>query len=257
MRVSGTVQGVGFRPFVYRLAGELGLHGSVHNDAHGVVIDAEGDAGALAALLVRLRSQAPPLARVESITVEPIAPSGVDGFAIGASARAGRPRAAVSPDTATCDDCLRELLDPGDRRYRYPFINCTNCGPRFTIVQGIPYDRARTTMAAFAMCPACRAEYENPEDRRFHAQPNACPACGPSVRADRGRSGRRRARIRSASPPAPCAPAPSSPSKASAAITSPAGPTPKRRWAGCAPASTARTSPLPSWSATSRRLRHW
>jgi len=182
VRVTGTVQGVGFRPYVYRLAGELSLGGFVLNDAHGVLIEVEGSALVVDRFLERLPSEAPPLAVLEQVVVSDQAPSGVHGFAIVASVAGEVPDAPVTPDSATCDDCLRELFDPADRRYRYPFINCTNCGPRFTIVRGVPYDRPLTTMASFTMCAACQSEYENPVDRRFHAQPNACPVCGPSVR---------------------------------------------------------------------------
>jgi hydrogenase maturation protein HypF len=181
LRVSGTVQGVGFRPYVYRLASELSLSGSVLNDERGVLIEAEGDPRAVAALTARLEPEAPPLAAIERIEQQTLPARGESGFRILASERAGDPNAPVSPDTATCPDCLAELFDPGDRRYRYPFINCTNCGPRFTIVQGVPYDRPLTTMAAFVMCGPCRREYEDPLDRRFHAQPNACPQCGPQL----------------------------------------------------------------------------
>jgi hydrogenase maturation protein HypF len=180
-RVEGTVQGVGFRPFVHRLAGELDLSGWVLNDERGVLLEVEGEAGSVDSFIRRLTADAPPLAAVESVTAEELAATGDRGFAIVASERGGPADAPVSPDGATCDDCLRELFDPADRRYRYPFINCTNCGPRFTIVRGVPYDRPLTTMAGFEMCEACRAEYENPDDRRFHAQPNACPECGPSL----------------------------------------------------------------------------
>ena len=185
-RVEGTVQGVGFRPYVYRLAAELGLGGYILNDERGVLLEVEGPPGAVARFLERLPEEAPPLAAVERVETEEEDPRGESEFAIGASARAGEPEALVSPDSATCPDCIAELLDPGDRRHRYPFINCTNCGPRFTIVGGVPYDRPLTTMAGFEMCPRCRAEYEDPLDRRFHAQPNACPECGPRARlADR------------------------------------------------------------------------
>ncbi|HEY6671315.1 MAG TPA: carbamoyltransferase HypF [Solirubrobacterales bacterium] len=182
VRVEGTVQGVGFRPFVYRLATELGLGGWVLNDSRGVLIEAEGERGSLDALLERLRTEAPPLAVVERIVDEALAPTGEMDFRITESADGGEAEAAVSPDVATCEDCLGELFDPDDRRHRYPFTNCTNCGPRFTIVRGVPYDRPLTTMASFEMCELCRAEYEDPLDRRFHAQPNACPVCGPSLR---------------------------------------------------------------------------
>ncbi|MFW6089229.1 MAG: carbamoyltransferase HypF [Gemmatimonadota bacterium] len=180
--VTGIVQGVGFRPFVYRLACELDLTGWVRNDAAGVTIEVEGPAAAVRAFGERLIGEAPPLSAIEGCEAHDLAPLGTTGFEIRSSDRGDRPSALVSPDTATCDDCLRELFDPDDRRYRYPFTNCTNCGPRFTIVRGIPYDRPFTTMAGFEMCGPCRAEYEDPLDRRFHAQPNACPDCGPQVR---------------------------------------------------------------------------
>jgi hydrogenase maturation protein HypF len=181
VRVHGTVQGVGFRPYVYRLAGELGLSGFVFNDSHGVMLEVEGTPAAVDEFLTRLAPHAPPLAVLERVVAQERAPTGAAGFAILESPRGGVPDAPVAPDTATCDECLAELFDPGDRRFRYPFTNCTNCGPRFTIVRGVPYDRPLTTMAAFTMCPLCEAEYEDPADRRFHAQPNACPECGPSV----------------------------------------------------------------------------
>ncbi len=180
-RVHGTVQGVGFRPYVYRLAGEHRLVGFVLNDADGVLLEAQGSAAQVERFLTRLAVEAPPLAVVERVVAEDRAPGADDGFAIRRSPRSGVARAPVTPDSATCEDCLQELMDPADRRYRYPFVNCTNCGPRFSIVRGIPYDRAYTTMAAFTMCARCRAEYEDPADRRFHAQPNACPQCGPSL----------------------------------------------------------------------------
>jgi hydrogenase maturation protein HypF len=181
VRVRGTVQGVGFRPFVYRLAGELELAGWVLNDAHGVLIEVEGSAEPVDSFLTRLRSEPPPLAIVESVETTAVEPAGGQGFSIRESPRDERADAPVTPDTATCEDCLAELFDRDDRRYRYPFINCTNCGPRFTIVRGIPYDRPFTTMASFQMCADCQAEYDDPADRRFHAQPNACSACGPSL----------------------------------------------------------------------------
>ena len=180
--VTGTVQGVGFRPYVYRLAGELSLGGFVLNDAHGVLIEIEGSTAAVDRFMARLPCEAPPLAVLEGVVVEERVATGDVAFAIRESVGGTVPDAPVTPDTATCDDCLRELFDPADRRFRYPFINCTNCGPRFTIVRGVPYDRPSTTMASFTMCTACRTEYEDPADRRFHAQPNACPRCGPSLR---------------------------------------------------------------------------
>jgi hydrogenase maturation protein HypF len=186
VRVEGVVQGVGFRPFVYSLATRLGLAGWVGNDVDGVFAEVEGPAEGVQDFLAALVRDAPPLAQVERVTARSIAPDGQAGFAIvpsnaAATDAAGR-HALVSADSATCADCLRELADPADRRFGYPFINCTNCGPRFTIVRGVPYDRPLTTMAGFPMCAACRAEYDDPADRRFHAQPVCCPACGPQLR---------------------------------------------------------------------------
>ncbi len=202
-RVAGVVQGVGFRPFVHRLASEHALSGWVRNDERGVLLEVEGEAETVERFLARLSSEPPPLAVVERVRVERLEPAGREGFRILPSGGAGEPAkpdgaaapadplpnsepaapaALVSADVAPCEDCLAELFDPGDRRHRYPFINCTDCGPRFTIVRGVPYDRARTTMSAFDMCAACSAEYEDPASRRFHAQPNACPACGPTLR---------------------------------------------------------------------------
>ncbi len=179
--VRGVVQGVGFRPFVYRLAHEYGLTGWVLNHSGGVDIEVEGPAAALATFVRDLEEKTPPLARIEDIEVADVPPAGYTTFEIRHSvAQEGRYQL-ISPDIATCPDCLRELLDPADRRYRYPFTNCTNCGPRFTIIADIPYDRPLTTMRDFAMCPRCQAEYDDPLDRRFHAQPNACPVCGPQV----------------------------------------------------------------------------
>ena len=181
IRVRGVVQGVGFRPFVYGLATSLGLRGWVRNTSSGVEIALEGPPEALALFRRDLEAKAPPRARIESVAVEAAPLNGYQGFAIHESQPEEGAYQLVSPDIAICDDCRRELFDPHDRRYRYPFINCTNCGPRFTIIRDIPYDRPSTTMAAFEMCPECRAEYEDPRNRRFHAQPNACPVCGPHV----------------------------------------------------------------------------
>jgi hydrogenase maturation protein HypF len=179
--VRGVVQGVGFRPFVYRLAHDQGLAGWVLNHSGGVEIEVEGPPPALDAFLHDLSAQAPPLARIVGVDATDISPNGDTQFEIHHSvAEEGRYQL-ISPDIATCDDCLRELLDPQDRRYRYPFTNCTNCGPRFTIIRDIPYDRPLTTMQPFRMCPDCQREYDDPLNRRFHAQPNACPVCGPHV----------------------------------------------------------------------------
>ena len=180
IRVRGIVQGVGFRPTVYRLATERGLGGWVLNDAEGVLIELEGPASRIDDFLASLRDHPPPLAEITAIESSNAAPCGETTFGIGPSA-GGAKTALVSPDMAICPDCLREMTDPRDRRHRYPFINCTNCGPRYSIIIDIPYDRPKTTMRAFTMCPPCRREYEDPADRRFHAQPNACPACGPRL----------------------------------------------------------------------------
>jgi hydrogenase maturation protein HypF len=183
--VRGVVQGVGYRPFVYRLALAEGLAGSVGNDTDGVTIEIEGPEERVEAFLFRLRLEAPPLARVDSVLVHELRVAAVPdtpaGFQIVASEVVGRASTGIPADAATCPDCLRELLDPQDRRYRYPFLNCTNCGPRFTITRQIPYDRPQTSMAKFTMCPACQAEYDDPQNRRFNAQPNACWDCGPRV----------------------------------------------------------------------------
>ncbi|MFG3232211.1 carbamoyltransferase HypF [Streptomyces antibioticus] len=180
--VRGVVQGVGFRPYLYGLATELALVGHVTNTPEGVVAEVEGAAGAVTRFCDRIAVQAPPLARVESVHHEEVPATGGDAFTILASRTEGPARTLVSPDTATCADCLAELADPTDRRHRHPFVNCTHCGPRFTIVTGLPYDRAHTTMAGFPMCADCAREYADPADRRFHAQPVACPHCGPRLR---------------------------------------------------------------------------
>jgi hydrogenase maturation protein HypF len=185
----GIVQGVGFRPHVYRVARELGVTGSVANTAAGVVIDAHGPASVLDELARRVVAEVPPLASVREIRAAArawaVAPA---EFVIVPSAEGQGPRTSVPPDTAVCDDCLRELFDPADRRHRHPFITCTNCGPRFTIITALPYDRPRTSMAGFALCPDCDREYRDPADRRFHAQPVSCPDCGPRLWADDGQT---------------------------------------------------------------------
>jgi hydrogenase maturation protein HypF len=181
LKVRGAVQGVGFRPFVYRLARELALSGHVENSPQGVTVEVEGAATALAEFQRRLDEDRPPAAFLESVDCEPLPSTGAAGFEIRRSDLAGERSALILPDRATCADCCRELLTAGDRRHRYPFTNCTRCGPRYSIVLSLPYDRQRTTMAGFALCAACRAEYEDPADRRFHAEPNACPVCGPQL----------------------------------------------------------------------------
>ncbi|MGV0643417.1 carbamoyltransferase HypF [Mycolicibacterium sp. XJ2546] len=188
--VHGVVQGVGFRPFVYSCAAALSLAGCVRNDSSGAVIEVEGDAGDVEAFLSRLCDQPPPLAVIESVEIQPVPLVGGTGFVIADTLRTDGARTLTSPDVAMCAQCAAEQADPCDRRYRHPFINCTNCGPRFTIIGSLPYDRASTTMAAFEMCPECAREYHDPGDRRFHAQPICCPDCGPALtyRAGSGRS---------------------------------------------------------------------
>jgi hydrogenase maturation protein HypF len=178
----GVVQGVGFRPFIYTLAKEWGVHGWVRNTSAGVEIHVEGAAGAVDGFVDALPREAPPRSYIATLERSEAAPEGHTAFTILESAVDPDAYQLVSPDIATCDDCRRELLDPADRRHDYPFTNCTNCGPRFTIIESLPYDRERTTMRHFPLCPACRTEYEDPLDRRFHAEPNACPVCGPRVR---------------------------------------------------------------------------
>lgn len=179
--IAGRVQGIGFRPFIYRLAHSLGLKGWVRNTQTGVIIEIAGPEEKLQEFLERLSPQAPPLAHIERIETKEIIPASYQDFTIEVS----RPEAGqiiqVQPDLTICDDCLREMKDPNDRRYNYPFLNCTNCGPRFTIIKSVPYDRKNTTMAPFKMCPDCHREYDDPRDRRYHAQPTACPRCGPSL----------------------------------------------------------------------------
>ena len=180
IRVRGQVQGVGFRPHVWRLAHELGLVGWVRNDADGVEIEAQGLSAAVEALIERLRREAPPLARVAAVEAHEQATSASADFVI-RSSRGGAVATTVTPDTGVCDDCLHELFDAADRRWRHAFINCTHCGPRYTIARSLPYDRPTTSMAGFTMCADCQREYDSPADRRFHAQPNACPRCGPRL----------------------------------------------------------------------------
>ena len=179
--INGIVQGVGFRPFIYQLACRHGLTGEVANTSAGVRIHAEGTEAGIAAFRREIEAHPPPLAVITEIRTAPATPAGFKAFAIVPSRGSDLARTLISPDMAVCDDCLREMHNPGDRRYRYPFINCTHCGPRYTIIEDIPYDRPRTSMAAFTMCSDCLAEYKDPENRRFHAQPNACPICGPQA----------------------------------------------------------------------------
>ncbi|RMF77099.1 MAG: carbamoyltransferase HypF, partial [Planctomycetota bacterium] len=179
--IDGAVQGVGFRPFVYRLARGLDLKGWVENSPQGVTIEVEGPRTRLHDFRRRVVAERPPLAEIRSCRAHPVAIRRSSTFEIRRSAASGEKTAIVLPDIATCADCLRDISDPGNRRYRYPFTNCTNCGPRFSIIESLPYDRPRTSMRLFEMCGECRREYEDPADRRFHAQPNACPVCGPHL----------------------------------------------------------------------------
>ena len=227
--VRGAVQGVGFRPFIYRLATGAGLTGWVNNSPQGVFIEVEGPRAALETFLLRLEAEKPPRSSIQSLEASWLDPVGYAGFEIRQSEAGGAKTALVLPDIATCPDCLAEIFDPHNRRYGYPFTNCTNCGPRFSIIESLPYDRANTSMKRFAMCPQCQAEYDDPLDRRFHAQPNACPVCGPQLELwDRNRkaligpASAIRARPRRPAPAAakPSARAKSSPSKASAASIS-------------------------------------
>jgi len=181
IHITGVVQGVGFRPFVYGLAMRYGLRGWVCNTSAGVDIEVDGEGDVLDRFVAALTTEAPPLARIDAVEVNEIARNGFTAFEIRHSESNPNDFLPISPDITLCDDCLRELLDPNDRRYLYPFINCTNCGPRFTIIKDIPYDRPLTTMADFVMCEDCAREYTDPLNRRFHAQPVACPKCGPEV----------------------------------------------------------------------------
>ena len=190
--VTGVVQGVGFRPWVWRLATGLGLDGWVENDSSGVTIEVEGSAVRVAAFEREMRGSPPPRARIERIDVVALAPRGAPGkesaagFTILDSHRQAGGATSLPADLAPCDACLAEIRDPADRRHRHPFANCTDCGPRATIIRALPYDRATTTLASFPLCPDCASEYADPADRRFHAQPISCPACGPVVWFDAG-----------------------------------------------------------------------
>ncbi|MFN4112055.1 MAG: carbamoyltransferase HypF, partial [Ignavibacteria bacterium] len=179
--IRGAVQGVGFRPFIFRLANELNLKGYVHNSSKGVFIEAEGELNKLKEFIIRIDKEKPSISIIQSFEYSYLDPIGYDEFIIKQSEKENEITTLILPDIATCEDCLRELFDPDDRRYLYPFINCTNCGPRFTIIESLPYDRPNTSMKNFKMCPECESEYNNPLDRRFHAQPIACPVCGPQI----------------------------------------------------------------------------
>src|ERR1700727_1781227 len=189
--VTGVVQGVGFRPFVHRIATELGLTGFVGNDSGAVFLEVQGPGALVDEFHQRLRADSPPLAAISAVHVVDIDADILcdSGFRIVESQPVAGATTPIPPDIAICDDCIAELFDPSDRRYRHPFVTCTNCGPRFTIIRALPYDRPATTMSAFAMCERCATEYHDPADRRFHAQPIACPDCGPTLwfaaRADR------------------------------------------------------------------------
>ncbi|MFZ3071738.1 MAG: acylphosphatase, partial [Thermodesulfobacteriota bacterium] len=181
IRVKGIVQGVGFRPFIYNLAKRHNLKGFCLNDSEGVLIEAEGRSSDIETFITEIKESPPPLSKVDEAIVEKLPPAGFRDFSIKESLHDERKFSQISPDVSVCEECIVELENPDDRRYEYPFINCTNCGPRYSITLGIPYDRKNTTMAKFTMCQECLAEYQNPESRRFHAEPNACPECGPEV----------------------------------------------------------------------------
>jgi len=179
--IQGIVQGVGFRPHVFKLAAQHKITGTVANTSAGVIIHAQGSSDTIDAFHQDLIRHPPPLAHIAKVTVHQRETEDHHGFTISKSSGLLEKSALITPDTSVCEDCRSELFDPADRRYRYPFINCTNCGPRYTIINDIPYDRPSTSMKKFIMCPACQAEYDEPANRRFHAQPNACPVCGPKV----------------------------------------------------------------------------
>ncbi|MGH9646468.1 MAG: Sua5/YciO/YrdC/YwlC family protein, partial [Bryobacteraceae bacterium] len=181
IEIQGVVQGVGFRPFVYRLARRFDIRGHILNSSQGVVIEAEAEEDILQQFVAALTTESPALATIDAVEISSVDPRGEDCFAIQQSAAIAGRSALVPPDVATCEDCLRDFTTPGNRRYRYPFTNCTNCGPRYTIIRDVPYDRPNTTMDEFPMCPACLAEYQDPSNRRFHAEPNTCPDCGPGL----------------------------------------------------------------------------
>ena len=181
VQVKGIVQGVGFRPFIHRLVREHGLRGSIRNTSSGVTMELEGEQEDLTSFLTALPAEAPPFAVLEKITWKEIPVRRFSDFNIIESERQAERNTLISPDIAICRDCLRELKDPEDRRYHFPFINCTNCGPRFTIIEDVPYDRPKTSMKAFPMCPDCEREYHDIENRRYHAQPDCCANCGPQV----------------------------------------------------------------------------
>ena len=181
IRVNGIVQGVGFRPFIFNLARAQGLTGFVSNTSEGVIIEVQGSTKAVVEFSAAIRKEAPPLALITEISATDIPTAVTTEFVIVPSDGQAKVATMISPDIAVCEDCLQDLRDPTNRRYRYPFTNCTNCGPRYTIIEELPYDRPFTSMRNFKMCPDCQAEYDEPTDRRFHAQPNACPVCGPQL----------------------------------------------------------------------------
>ena len=239
--VRGAVQGTGFRPFVYRVARQLGLTGSIRNTPFGVLIHVEGPQPALDDFHRRLGAEAPPAANLRGVEVAADEVLGSAVFTIEDSDTTGELSVAVLPDLATCGDCVRELFDPADRRHGYPFLNCTACGPRLSIIEGLPYDRPRTAMKGFTLCARCAQEYHDPGDRRFHAQPVACPACGPALAfAEPGT--RPPTATRSTPPWRRSEPGASSRSRGSAATSSSRTPAAARQWRGSAPARAARRS---------------
>ncbi len=221
----GAVQGVGFRPTVHRIASEMGLTGWIVNDPSGVTAEVEGPCEVVTTFPDRLREALPPLARVDETVTEEIPPEGATEFEVRESAQGRRAGALVPPDAALCEDCRREMETPEDRRHRYPFTTCTNCGPRFSLVLRLPYDRPQTAMGCFPLCSECEREYTDTADRRFHAEPVCCPACGPRIWfQDNLARGSPRARKPSTEHGAPCSTAPSLPSRASEGFNWPAAP---------------------------------
>ena len=250
IHIAGIVQGVGFRPFIYGLAQKHHISGWVRNSSAGVDIVANGSHGALEAFIDDIRHNPPPLANIDQIEVTTVQPDGFSDFRIIESSTVQGGFIPVSADMSICPDCLRELFDPDDRRYRYPFINCTNCGPRFTIIKDIPYDRPLTTMADFALCPQCESEYHDPLDRRFHAQPVACADCGPHVwfETDGETHSEGEDAIQTAAPGSEMAR--SSPSRVWAAFIWPVMLPTRKLSVNCADANDVLKNPLRSWSLT-------
>jgi len=254
IRCRGTVQGVGFRPTIHRIASALGLVGWVINDPQGATLEIEGPAEVVDTFLERLPTELPPLARLDRFEQESLEPVGEECFEVRTTTLGRREGALVPPDAVLCDDCRQEMEDADDRRFHYPFTTCTNCGPRFSLVHNLPYDRERTSMGCFPLCPDCNREYTDPADRRFHAEPVACPACGPRLwLADESGEALDSIADPSRGPATSFWRAGSWRSKGWVAFNSPAEPT-RRKWSiGFAAASDGSANPSPSWSGISRQ----